>query len=296
MRHPLLDRRAIEQTPGEYLSEIGKVYSVFDAQVQDSGNVSYGVQVGQQRFFVKTAGDPNDPRPFLPHEERVALLRNAVRVRRSCSHRALPLLHNVIESAHGPLLVYSWVEGELLHAGRAARQEPQSAMQRFRRLPLPEITKALDVIFELHDELAQAGWIAVDFYDGCLIYDFASQDLHVVDLDMYRDSPFVNEMGRMFGSSRYMAPEEFQRGASIDRRTNVFTMGRTAANLLSDGTLDRSAFRGSDERYEVVRKACSEERSKRYASVGDFYAAWLTVTARQSRSWQSPERSNAGPR
>ncbi len=294
MSHPLLDRRAIEQAPGEYLSEIGKVYSVFDAQVQDSGNVSYGVQVGLQRFFVKTAGDPHDPRPFLPHEQRVALLRNAVRVRRSCSHRALPLLHNVIESAHGPLLVYSWVEGELLHAGSATRQHPQSAMQRFRRLPLPEVTRALDAIFELHDELAQAGWIAVDFYDGCLVYDFASQDLHVVDLDMYRDSPFVNEMGRMFGSSRYMAPEEFQRGAAIDRRTNVFTMGRTAANLMSDGTLDRSAFRGSDERYEVVRKACSEDRSKRYASVGDFYAAWLTATARQSRSWQSPERSNAG--
>ncbi len=91
---------------------------------------------------------------------------------------------------------------------------------------------------------------------------------------MYRDSPFVNEMGRMFGSSRYMAPEEFERGAAIDERTNVFTMGRTAANLLSDGTLDRSDFRGSDERYEVVRKACSGERRKRYASVGDFYAAW----------------------
>ena len=296
MSHPLLDRRVIEQAPGEYLSEIGKVYSVFDAQVQDSGNISYGVQVGLQRFFVKTAGDPNDPRPFLPHEERVALLHNAVRVRRSCSHSTLPRLHNVIESAHGPLLVYSWVEGELLHAGSATRQHPHSAMQRFRRLPLPEITKALDVIFELHYELALAGWIAVDFYDGCLIYDFAKQKMQIVDLDMYREGPFVNEMGRMFGSSRFMAPEEFERGAAIDERTNVFTMGRTAANLLSDGTLDRSAFRGSDERYEVVRKACSGERRERHASVGDFYAAWLTATARQSRSWQSPERSNAGPR
>ncbi|MDE0633830.1 MAG: hypothetical protein OXH73_20145 [Caldilineaceae bacterium] len=275
MSHPLLEMTEIKQAAGEYLREIGKVFSVFDAQTQDSGNISYGVQVGQQRFFVKTAGDPHDPRPFLPHEERVALLQNAVRVRRSCSHSALPRLHNVIESAHGPLLVYSWVEGELLHAGSATRQHPHSAMQRFRRLPLPEITKALDLIFELHCELAQAGWIAVDFYDGCLIYDFASQELHVVDLDMYRAGPFVNEMGRMFGSSRYMAPEEFERGAAIDERTNVFTMGRTAANLLSDGTLDRSAFRGSDERYEVVRKACSDERRMRYASVGDFYAAWL---------------------
>ena len=275
MSHPLLELREIKHAPAEYLSEIGRIFSVFDAQVQDSGNISYGVQVGQQRFFVKSAGDPHDPRPFLPHEERVALLENAVRLRRSCSHNSLPRLHNVIESAHGPLLVYSWVEGELLHAGSATRQDPQSAMQRFRRLPLPEITKALDLIFELHLELAQSGWIAVDFYDGCLIYDFASQEMHVVDLDMYRRSPFVNEMGRMFGSSRFMAPEEFERGSSIDERTNVFTMGRTAANLLSDGTLDRSAFRGSDERYEVVRKACSDERRMRYASVGDFYAAWL---------------------
>ncbi|MYC96010.1 MAG: serine/threonine protein kinase [Caldilineaceae bacterium SB0661_bin_32] len=275
MSHPLLDRRAIEQPPGEYLSEIGKVYAVFDAQVQDSGNISYGVQVGKQRFFVKAPGDPHDPRPFLPHEERVALLHNAVHVRRSCSHGALPRLHNVIESAHGPLLVYSWVEGELLHAGSATRQHPHSAMQRFRRLPLPEITKALDLIYELHYELAQSGWIAVDFYDGCLIYDFASREMHVVDLDMYRRSPFVNEMGRMFGSSRYMAPEEFERGAWIDERTNVFTMGRTAANLLSDGTLARSAFRGSDAHYDIVLKACSDERRMRYASVGDFYAAWL---------------------
>jgi len=275
MSHPLLDRRAIEQPPGEYLSENGKVYAVFDAQVQDSGNISYGVQVGQQRFFVKTSGDPHDTRPFLPHDQRVDLLRNAVRLRRSCSHGALPKLHNVFESPHGPLLVYSWVEGELLHAGSATRQDPQSAMQRFRRLPLPEITKALDLIYELHFELAQSGWIAVDFYDGCLIYDFASQEVHVVDLDMYREGPFVNEMGRMFGSSRYMAPEEFERGAFIDERTNVFTMGRTAANLLSDGTLARSAFRGSDAHYDIVLKACSDERRMRYASVGDFYAAWL---------------------
>lgn len=275
MSHPLLELREIDQAPADYLSEIGRIFSVFDAQVQDSGNVSYGVQVGQQRFFVKTAGDPHDPRPFLPHEERVALLENAVRLRRSCSHNSLPRLHNVIESAHGPLLVYSWVQGELLHAGSATRQDSQSAMQRFRRLPLQEIMKALDLVFELQYELAQAGWIAVDFYDGCLIYDFASQEMHVVDLDMYRESPFINEIGRMFGSSRYMAPEEFERGASIDERTNVFTMGRTAANLLSDGTLDRSAFRGSDAHYDIVLKACSGERRMRYASVGDFYTAWL---------------------
>ena len=275
MSHPLLDAEFTDQKPQTYLDEIGQLFSVFDEHAQDSGNISYGVQVDQQRFFVKSAGDPDDPRPFLSHEKRVALLRNAVRLRRSCSHIAIPKLHNVIESLHGPLLVHSWVDGELLHADRATRNMPQSALQRFRRLPASEILNALDVIFELHCELAQTGWIAGDFYDGCLIYDFARQDLHVIDLDGYREGPFINGMGRMFGSSRFMAPEEFEEGAPIDKRTTVFTMGRTAANLLSDGTLARSAFRGNEAQYYVVCRAGRSSRSQRFASVADFYAAWL---------------------
>ena len=275
MSHPLLDRKVIEQSPAALIREIGQVFSVFDEHTQDLGNISYGVQVDQQRFFVKTAGNPDDPRPFVSHEDRVALLRNAIRLRRSCDHIVLPQLHNVIESSAGPLLVNSWVDGELLHADRATRNRPQSALQRFRRLPVSQILNALDPIFELHCELAQKGWIAVDFYDGCLIYDFARQDLHIIDLDMYQQAPFINEMGRMFGSSRYMAPEEFQRGAPIDERTNVFTMGRTAANLLSDGTLARSAFRGSDAHYDVVRRACRASRRERFGTIAELYAAWL---------------------
>ena len=275
MSHPLLDRKVIEQSPAAFLREIGQVFSVFDEHTQDSGNISYDVRVGQQRFFVKTGGNPDDSRPFVSHEQRVELLRNAIRLRRSCDHIALPQLHNVIESFAGPLLVYSWVDGELLHADRATRNKPQSAPQRFRRLPAPQFLNALDSIFELHCELAQKGWIAADFYDGCLIYDFASQEIHVIDLDMYEPAPFINEMGRMFGSSRYMAAEEFERGAPIDERTAVFTMGRTAANLLSDGTLASSAFRGSDALYDVVCRACRASRRERFATIAELYAAWL---------------------
>ena len=275
MNDRLLDIDSTDQFPDAYLNQIGALFAVFDEHSQDSGNISYGVQVDRQRFFVKTAGDPSDPRPFLSHKERVALLRNAARLWRSCAHVALPRLHNVIESMHGPLLVYDWVDGELLYADRETRYKLQSAFQRFRGLPISEILKALNQIIELHHVLAQAGWIANDFYDGSLIYDFARQDIHVIDLDGYREGPFVNGMGRMFGSSRYMAPEEFERGALVDERTTVFTLGRTVANLLSDGTLARSAFRGSDAQFEVVSRACQTSREQRFASVADFCAAWL---------------------
>lgn len=274
-RHPLLDVENIEQTPDVYLNAVGSVFAVFDERTQDSGNISYGVQTAQGHYFVKTAGTPNDPNPFLDHSARVSLLRNAINLRRSCNHRSLPPLHQVIESPYGPLLVYQWVDGELIRTGAAMRDDPQSTFQRFRRLPSHEIICALDLVYELHHQLAQLGWVAVDFYDGCMIYNFDRQELHIVDLDNYCKGPLINEMGRMFGSSRFMATEEFERGACIDERTTVFTMGRTAAVLLSDGTLERRLFRGSDALYEVVRRACHDNREERYDSMAAFFAAWV---------------------
>jgi serine/threonine-protein kinase len=209
----------------------------------------------------------------------VALLRNAARLRKSCHHSTLPRLYRVIESPSGPLLVDQWLEGELLGVSRAHRDDPASAFQRFRALPAPTIRGCLDAIFDLHDEIARAGCVAVDFYDGCLLYDFATGRLGVVDLDMYREGPSRNEMGRMFGSKRFMAPEELECSALIDERTNVFTMGRTALVLLSDGTLDAGAFRGSRALFEVATKACDPRRWCRFESMAAFCRAWLAARA-----------------
>ena len=89
MGHPLFDPSTIEETPDAFLRAIGDVFAVFDARSQDSGNISYGVRIGDERYFVKTAGLPDDPAPFLAHPLRVDLLRNAVRLSRVCNHAAL---------------------------------------------------------------------------------------------------------------------------------------------------------------------------------------------------------------
>ena len=240
----------------------GDVFVTFDTQ--DSGNVSYGVRIGAQRFFVKTAGRVDDPVPPLDHAARVALLRNAVVLARGCTHHALPRLHEVIESPAGPLLVYDWFDGELLGVPSERRDEPASSFQRFRALPAPAIADALTTIFELHVELA--GWVAVDFYDGCLMYDFAANELRVIDLDMYARGPFTNTMGRMFGSTRFMAPEEFELGARIDERTTVFNLGRAAFVFLGE--------RGTPGQLAAARRACEPDPAARFASVADFAAAF----------------------
>ena len=125
---------------------------MFGAETQDSGNVSYGVQVAHERFFVKTTDQ--EASVYLSHADRVGLLRNAIGLNAAIRHPLLPRLLNVLESAAGPMLVYQWVEGELL---RAAKGDPDSAHERFRRLPVQEIQSALDGLFDLHRALAAAG-------------------------------------------------------------------------------------------------------------------------------------------
>ena len=159
----------------------------------------------------------------------------------------------------GPWLVYDWFDGELLrkHARVAA-------------LAVPAIERCIATIFDLHVALADAGWIAGDFYDAALMYDFATSELRVIDLDSYHRGPYRNAMGRMYGSSRFMAPEEFELGALIDERTTVFTLGRAAFVLLGEG----DAFRSSLARRAIAERACAPNRAQRFASVRELRDAW----------------------
>jgi hypothetical protein len=263
-----------ELAPPDYLGGLGRVFARFDARTQDSGNISFGVEAGGRRWFVKTAGDPDDPKPFLNHAARVALLNNAQHVAAALEHPATPRLHQVGSSAWGPMLVYDWVDGDLVGTPAERRSDPASPLQRFRALPAAEIIAVMDTIIDVHVRLCGRGWVACDFYDGCLIYDFEARAPHLIDLDTYHLGPFTNEMGRLFGSTRFMAPEEFKKGALIDERTTVFNLGRAMAVFLGDGTLTRAPFRGSDAQCAVVGRACAPNPAERFQTVAELDHAW----------------------
>jgi serine/threonine-protein kinase len=264
-----------DRAPEAFLGGVGRVFARFDSRTQDSGNVSFGLEAADgRRWFVKTAGDPAGQDFFLAHPQRVELLTNAVRLARDFAHPALPALQAVGESAWGPMLIYDWTAGELLHEPSARRDDAASAHQRFRRLPAGEIAAAIDTAIEVHVRLCARGWVACDFYDGAMMYDFGQRRLALIDLDTYHRGPFTNEMGRMFGSTRFMAPEEFEKGARIDERTTVFTLGRTASVFLGDGSLERAAFRGTGAQQVAMRRACEPDRSRRFPSVAALADAW----------------------
>ncbi len=263
--HQLLD---VVQLPAlePYLAHVGEVFTVF-AQ-QDSGCVSYGVQLPDGgRWFVKEATT----------DRAKAALERGWAFHRAVRHPAIvPQVHRVRVGERSGV-VMPWHQGQVLYASTSAggedRAAPGSAMARFRALPLPEVLRAVATVLDAHLAVAAAGHVAVDFYDGSLLYDFSGGVMHLIDLDEYRPGPFRLEEDRLPGSRRYMAPEEFRRGAVIDARTTVFTLGRALRLLLDAGDVEQ-AWWGSRAQLDVTLRATAAEPAARYRSVAELARAW----------------------
>jgi serine/threonine-protein kinase len=212
--------------------------------------------------------------PALDHPDRIALLRNAVRIAASTTHPAISRLRHVVESPTGPMLVYDRATGELLHESRDHRSDPSTAYQRFACSPAGTRLRVFEQLLDAHLALEEAGWIACDLYDGCLLVDIATAHLTLIDLDNYRRGDTVNDRGRMFGSTRFMAPEEFELGAPIDFRTTVFTLGRLIRHFGTGLREDLVHFCGTPAQADVVARATEPERGSRFSSVAELSAAW----------------------
>jgi serine/threonine protein kinase, bacterial len=270
MQHPLTEARTVNIDIESYLARHGDIFRSFPEQ--DSGCVSYGVAISGQHWFVKHSNDPRG----------LASLQRAWQLHNMVQHTALPRLYHCVHTPGGMALVYEWADGEGLYGytpyrGAAGRDDPAGPHARFRALPAERILAAIDTIYDVHLLLADAGYVAVDLYDGCIIYDFERARTMLCDLDEYRQGPFVLEADRLPGSSRFMAPEEFQRGATIDQVTNVYTLGRVSAVFLGNGTVDPNQWRAGDSLRKVVQKATAPERGQRYPSVRAFVDAWRSA-------------------
>jgi serine/threonine-protein kinase len=182
--------------------------------------------------------------------------------------------------------IFEWVEGECLHSPStfpppAKYNDSKSPFYQFKQLPIEVRLLALDNIFSFHLHVETMGYVVVDFYDGSILYNFNSHTTKICDIDVYQKMPFINTMGRLWGSSRFMSPEEFELGAAIDSITNVFNLGAFAFGLIG-GERDRSfsIWEAGEELYKVALKAVKINRNDRYGSMEEFYSAWQSAQKR----------------
>lgn len=264
----------IDEAIEPYLMRWGRIFKAF--RQQDSGCISYGVELGGRRWFVKHSDQARG----------MASLGRARHLHRAIAHPALAHLYNSFTTPGGLAMVYEWLLGQVLSdykASGVSREEPASAHARFRALPAERILAALDTIYDAHLTLAESGFVAVDFYDGCILYDFERHRTYLCDLDEYRSGPFVLEDERLPGSRRFMAPEEWQRGAVIDQVTNVYSLGRAAVILLGNGQLNGPEWRGGAALAAVITRATAADRALRQQSVQEFVAEWLAAREHADR-------------
>ena len=262
----------------DWLRNLGKVFCVFDQQ--DSGNISFGIEIDGNNKFVKYAGAKTLDFDGNPNDA-ITRLKKAVEVYDDLNHANLIRLENHFETSDGYAAIFDWFNGECLHSHwiytpYEKYNHPDSPFFRYKNLPVDMRLKSLDKIFSFHEFVESKGYVAVDFYDGSILYDFERNETKICDIDFYRRKPTKNDLGENFwGSRRSKAPEENQLGAVIDEITNVFTMGSIAFGLLG-GELDHSLNKwdANEKLYSVALRATEQERDKRFKSVAEFYSAW----------------------
>jgi len=249
-----------------FLDKYGKVFKVFDDQ--DSGNICFGMKDGEEKRFVKFAGAPTE-RSNVTQSESIERMKSTIQIYKDLSHPVLANLLYADEIGGGIVCVFDWLDAECM-----GRQYPQSR-ERFLQISPEAKLQIFGDILSFHLHVAKQNYVAIDFYDGCIMYDFDKCMTAICDIELYEKAPATNNMGRMYGSSRFMSPEEFQLGATIDEITNVYTMGATAFALFSDER-DRSYEKWTLSKglFDVAKKAVSDERSDRQQSIKQFITEW----------------------
>ncbi len=248
-----------------FLSEYGRVFKVFDDQ--DSGNICFGTEKDGQRYFVKFAGAPTEQYNGDP-AVAIARLKETMPVYSELQHENLIELVEAKEIGGGFAMVFKWVDGDCM-----GRMYP-AAHRHFMRLPIDTRLTVFHDILSFFAYIASQNYVAINFYDGSIIYDFQNGKTTICDIDFFRKQPCINDMGRMWGSSRFQSPEEFQLGAVIDEITNVYTVGATAFALFGEYNRTRDKWQLSDKLFEVAARAISDDRSERQQSIRQFIDEW----------------------
>jgi serine/threonine-protein kinase len=262
-----------------FLHDYGRVFAAFDQN--DSGNICFGVEDKGKRYFIKTAGAETLHKPeTVKTGDAVLTLVQAADIYKTLRHPSLIDLLEGRETPNGYILIFDWASGECMNEHWTYDKYPKythekSAFYRYIRLRADVLLRSIYELFEFHRFAASKNYAAIDFYDGSVMFDFETHKTTICDIDLYKKRPYINNRGRLWGSSRFMSPEEYAKGGVIDEITNVYTLGAAALVFLGGGT-DRGfdKWRMGGNLYDVALKAVSNDREKRYTTINEFMENW----------------------
>ena len=268
-----------------WLNKYGTVFSVIDET--GSGCISFGIKKGNKKYFFKIAG-AKTVNAEISEEESIKLLKEAVVKYKDIKHENLIKLIDAFEHEEFYVVIYEYAEGECLfdhwNFDRYEKTKEITPLMKFKSLPVEKRLKVADKLFSFFESFIDAGYVAVDFYDSSIIYDFENDNVTFCDIDLFRKMPTVNDLGKdYFGTKRLKAPEENELGATIDEQTSLFTLGAIIFDMFSNisNTEERykkgcfipnklEEFELNKNVYNVLLKATAYNKNDRYKTIKEF--------------------------
>ena len=259
-----------------------------------SGCLCIGMEQDGRKYFCKIAG-ANTIEAEVSPEVSIEILKKAVPLYRDLAHPNLVKLVEAYPYERFYVAVFEWAEGDCLFdhwnfEKYQADSTLKSPKDKFKELPAEKKLRAAEALFSFLQNTAEQGYVAVDFYDGSLLYDFDKATITICDIDLFEKAPVVNHMGAdWYGTKRLKAPEEYELGSAIDQRTNLFTLGALLFDFFGEfsaGEMERrymenrflpcslSKWQLNDQSYHAAKRAVSPKREERYETVAEFFQEW----------------------
>ncbi len=286
--------RLKEQQDFSWLEKYGKAFWCVDET--GSGCICIGMEEAGKRYFLKIAGVNTIEADVTP-EESVKILKDAVPVYYDLEHPALIKIVEAYAYKKFYIAVFEWADGECLFdhwnfEKYKTDSTIKSPKEKFKELPPGKKIIVTDVLFSFLDNVNKKGYVAVDFYDGSIMYNFKTDHMKICDIDLYRKAPVINNMDDWYGTKRLKAPEEYVKGSVIDVQTNIFTLGALVFEFFGNFSASEieeryvqnrflpCAYKDwqlNEESYNVALNAVSASRNERYKTFGEFYSEWKSA-------------------
>lgn len=268
-----------------WLNNYGTAFSVIDET--GSGCISFGIKKNDKKYFFKIAG-AKTVNAEISEEESIKLLKEAVVKYKDIKHENLIKLVDAFEYKEFYVVIYEYAEVECLfdhwNFDRYEKTKEITPMMKFKSLPVEKRLNVAYKLFSFFESFIDAGYVAVDFYDSSIIYNFENDDVTFCDIDLFRKMPTVNDLGKdYFGTKRLKAPEENELGATIDEQTSLFTLGAIIFDMFSNtSNIEERYKRGcfipnkldefelNNSIYNILLKATAYDRNDRYKTIKEF--------------------------
>ncbi len=156
-----------------WLNNYGKIFYVIDET--GSGCISFGIEKDNKKYFFKIAG-AKTVKAEISEEESIKLLKDAVIKYQVIKHDNLIKYVDSFEYKEFFVVIYEFAEGECLfdhwNFDRYKKTKEITPLMKFKSLSIEKRLNVAEKLFSFFETFIDCGYVAVDFYDSSIMYDF----------------------------------------------------------------------------------------------------------------------------